>query len=109
MTLYDSTLTRLSRRQLLNVAWKLGAAAALQPIASSNVFAQAVFGSYPFTLGVASGDPWPDGVVLWTRLAPDPLNGGGMPKAKVEVGWEIQLDVSGGLLRKHKGGYNGAK
>ena len=29
--------------------------------------------SDPFTLGVASGDPRPDGVVLWTRLAPDPL------------------------------------
>src|ERR1700741_3989105 len=29
-----------------------------------------------FTLGVASGDPTPNGVVLWTRLAPDPLNGG---------------------------------
>ena len=26
------------------------------------------FASYPFTLGVASGDPTPDGVVLWTRL-----------------------------------------
>ena len=27
----------------------------------------------PFTLGVASGDPWPDGFVLWTRLAVDPV------------------------------------
>ena len=27
----------------------------------------------PFTLGVASGDPLPDGVVIWTRLAPSPL------------------------------------
>jgi alkaline phosphatase D len=27
-------------------------------------------GGYPFTLGVASGDPAPGGVVLWTRLAP---------------------------------------
>jgi alkaline phosphatase D len=35
--------------------------------------------SYPFTLGIASGAPLPEGVVLWTRLAPDPLNGGGMP------------------------------
>jgi phosphodiesterase/alkaline phosphatase D-like protein len=26
----------------------------------------------PFTLGVASGDPTPTGVVLWTRLAPRP-------------------------------------
>ncbi|MES2106982.1 MAG: alkaline phosphatase, partial [Pseudomonadota bacterium] len=28
--------------------------------------------SYPFTLGVASGSPRPDSVVLWTRLLPDP-------------------------------------
>jgi len=27
----------------------------------------------PFKLGIASGDPTPTGVVLWTRLAPDPL------------------------------------
>ena len=92
MRFYDRTLTRLSRRELLNAAWKLGAAALLRPVASSRVLAQAVFGSYPFALGVASGDPWPDGVVLWTRLAPDPLNGGGMPMARVEVGWEIARD-----------------
>ncbi|MGG1575031.1 alkaline phosphatase D family protein [Fictibacillus sp. NRS-1165] len=48
--------------------------------------------SYPFTLGVASGDPLPDGVVLWTRLAPDPLNGGGMKPTPLPVQWEISLD-----------------
>ncbi|MGH9767893.1 MAG: PhoD-like phosphatase N-terminal domain-containing protein, partial [Blastocatellia bacterium] len=31
------------------------------------------FTTDPFSLGVASGDPLPDSVVLWTRLAPDPL------------------------------------
>ena len=36
------------------------------------------FIGYPFTLGVASGSPVPTGVVLWTRLAPDPLHGGGV-------------------------------
>ena len=46
----------------------------------------------PFTLGVASGDPASDGVVLWTRLAPDPLNGGGMPLEPVEVRWQIARD-----------------
>ncbi|MDH6623358.1 alkaline phosphatase D [Streptomyces sp. LBL] len=45
-----------------------------------------------FSLGVASGDPLPDGVVLWTRLAPDPLNGGGMPDATVPVQWEVAED-----------------
>lgn len=49
----------------------------------------------PFTLGVASGDPLPDGVVLWTRLAPDPLAGdglGGMPDTSVEVEWQVAED-----------------
>ena len=36
-----------------------------------------------FALGVASGDPCPTGVVLWTRLAPAPLDGGGMPAVDV--------------------------
>ena len=45
----------------------------------------------PFTLGVASGDPLPDGVVLWTRLAPEPLtaDGGLGGVGNVEVGWEV--------------------
>lgn len=49
----------------------------------------------PFTLGVASGEPAPDGVVLWTRLAPDPLADdglGGMPSRPVEVEWEVATD-----------------
>jgi alkaline phosphatase D len=46
----------------------------------------------PFTLGVASGDPLPDGVVLWTRLAPAPLQGGGMPNRAVAVQWEVAHD-----------------
>jgi alkaline phosphatase D len=50
--------------------------------------------AYPFTLGIASGDPLPDGVVLWTRLAPDPLNGGGMPNHPFPVQWEVSLDSS---------------
>jgi alkaline phosphatase D len=46
----------------------------------------------PFTLGVASGDPTPRGVVLWTRLAPDPMHGGGMPAERVRVRWEVAHD-----------------
>ncbi len=46
----------------------------------------------PFTLGVASGDPLSDAVVLWTRLAPEPLAArGGMPRGiDVPVRWEAQ-------------------
>ncbi|MGB8858330.1 MAG: alkaline phosphatase D family protein [Ilumatobacteraceae bacterium] len=43
----------------------------------------------PFTLGVASGDPDTKSVVLWTRLAPEPLTGGGMPADDVAVRWEV--------------------
>lgn len=50
------------------------------------------FSSPVFTLGVCSGDPSPDGVVLWTRLALEPLNGGGMPRQPIEVGWEVAAD-----------------
>ncbi len=46
----------------------------------------------PFTLGVASGDPDPSGVVLWTRLAPDPLAGGGMPPVATLVTWQVAAD-----------------
>ncbi|WP_030443026.1 alkaline phosphatase D family protein [Actinoplanes subtropicus] len=48
--------------------------------------------AYPFTLGIASGEPASDSVVLWTRLAPDPLAAdghGGMPAADVPVEWQV--------------------
>jgi alkaline phosphatase D len=48
--------------------------------------------AFPFRLGVASGDPGPDRVVLWTRLAPSPLNPdghGGMPNRDVDVEWQV--------------------
>lgn len=53
---------------------------------------------YPFKLGVASGEPAADGCVLWTRLAPDPLNGGGMLAESVEVGWEVAHDEQMGKV-----------
>ena len=55
--------------------------------------ADPVFAEYPFQLGVASGDPTPDGFVIWTRLAPRPLEPGhGMPSAPVPVKWEVGTD-----------------
>lgn len=47
-----------------------------------------------FTLGVASGDPLSDGVILWTRLAPDPTGDGGMPEVEVPVSWEVATDAA---------------
>ena len=48
----------------------------------------------PFTLGVASGEPAPDGFVLWTRLAVDPLaaDGRGGMREPVPVSWEVARD-----------------
>ncbi|WP_189040091.1 alkaline phosphatase D family protein [Streptomyces daqingensis] len=48
----------------------------------------------PFTLGVASGDPLPDSVVLWTRLAPEPFEpDSGLAAGAVDVRWELASDA----------------
>ena len=78
-----------SRRSLL--AAGIGSLTALMTI-SHRVLAQPVFQNYPFSLGIASGEPSADGFVLWTRVAPDPFNGGGMPTDIVPVRWEIASD-----------------
>ncbi|MFJ3223110.1 alkaline phosphatase D family protein [Streptomyces sp. NPDC086783] len=47
----------------------------------------------PFTLGIASGDPTPSSVLLWTRLAPSPYEpGGGLAQQSVLVQWEVASD-----------------
>ena len=78
---------------------KLGGLSAVALVLGAGPFAQKAWvetrvSDYPFTLGVASGDPSPDGVVLWTRLAPDVSNGGGMPDREVPVRWEVARDES---------------
>ena len=106
-TPYEQALSKLTRREFLNVASRLGLGAVLLTRAPSKLWANPVFTSYPFTLGVASGDPEPDGVVLWTRLAPDPLGGGGMPMVSLQVQWEVGNDeqmtslVQTGLARAY--------
>ena len=86
----------IDRRSLLHGAGKiaglsLGLAIA-QSLGGFKVDAAPKFSDYPFKLGVASGDPLANSVVLWTRLAPDPLNGGGMPPHIVPVHWELATD-----------------
>lgn len=77
------------RRKFINVLSALGAAGALpacsQPLPR--------FTEYPFKLGVASGYPRPDGVVIWTRLATDLAQSeGGLDLVPVPVRWEIARD-----------------
>lgn len=70
-----------------------GSAAAAAPGAS----AAPALRTDPFTLGVASGEPTADGVVLWTRLAQDPLaedGFGGMPASNYDVAWQLATDPS---------------
>jgi len=51
------------------------------------------FDRNPFALGVASGYPTPNSVVLWTRIAPVPLEpGGGVPPVVIPVQWELATD-----------------
>lgn len=88
----------LSRRRFLIGAGSLSGllvAGSLAPACAVSQTKKLSPGSDPFTLGVASGDPAPDGVVLWTRLAPDPLNGGGMPAAQdIPVQWRVAKDAA---------------
>jgi alkaline phosphatase D len=63
-------------------------ATATAPTTASPTTTLPRFDGPAFTLGVASGDPAPDGVVLWTRLLP----AGGMPDVDVPVRWEVAAD-----------------
>ncbi|HEY3787785.1 MAG TPA: PhoD-like phosphatase N-terminal domain-containing protein, partial [Urbifossiella sp.] len=74
-----------------------GAALAALPILGSRslgrIVRQPKFAADPFTLGVASGDPTDSGVVLWSRLAPKPLDeAGGLAPDSLEVRWELAED-----------------
>ena len=62
---------RLTRRTLLGAG--IGTVAGAYLAAGTSV-GQAAGNGYPFTLGVASGAPSPQGVVLWTRLATQDLD-----------------------------------
>ena len=93
----------INRRQFVSLAglsalgaW-MGTARALAADAVAlnprNLLKSPRFASTPFTLGIASGDPLPDGFVLWTRLALAPLEfGGGMPTQPVAVNWALAED-----------------
>jgi alkaline phosphatase D len=82
----------VTRRRFMQGALALAAASILAPPIVRPARAQARFTAYPFTLGVASGSPRADSVVLWTRLAPEPLSDGGMGTERVAVKWELADD-----------------
>jgi alkaline phosphatase D len=89
--------TRISRRALLT---RLGATSLLAAspaiIEAAPAFLRGQRGdpspSDLFSLGVGSGNPESRSVVLWTRLAPDPLEGGGMTERTEAVRFRVALD-----------------
>jgi alkaline phosphatase D len=87
-----NVLDALWRGQTDRRAFLIGGLAIVGAGALARVQGRPRWDASPFTLGVASGDPSENGVVLWTRLAPDPLTGGGMPPAPVAVRWEVAED-----------------
>jgi alkaline phosphatase D len=79
----------LSRRRFLQTALAGAAGATIGVGCNPSV------PSYPFTLGIACGDPLADRIVLWTRLAMDPLapdGAGGMSPVPYTVLWEVAND-----------------
>ncbi|MGB8942700.1 MAG: alkaline phosphatase D family protein [Streptomyces sp.] len=95
----QAAASRLGRRRFLTVT---GAAASLAfatnlPTAGAASAAELdarKIADNPFTLGVASGDPLPGSVLLWTRLAPSPYEpGNGLPAERVIVQWELAHDA----------------
>ena len=78
-----------NRRHLL----KLASAAASTLWLPRSAWSQARFSGNPFALGVASGSPMHDSLVLWTRLVQTGLFGSStLGAAPVTVRWEIADD-----------------
>ena len=83
----------MDRRRFLQFTGALAGAAAFCQVRGDLAHAARPLRDYPFTLGVASGDPAPTRIVLWTRLAPEPLApDGGMPQRWVPVLWRVAKD-----------------
>ncbi len=79
----------MKRREFI-IGTTLGLASAQVP---SPLVAGVKFSRNPFTLGVASGDVTEDSVVLWTRLAPEPLAvDSGIKDVAIPVHWELFQD-----------------
>jgi alkaline phosphatase D len=91
-------VTPLDRRSFLKGAAAVTAGTALTGPAFSA--ALAVEPGAVFQYGVASGDPLPDGVVLWTRVTPTPEATPGSGKgAPTTVQWSVR-DAAGRVVKR---------
>jgi alkaline phosphatase D len=99
MSEHAASKPRLNRRLFLVTGLAAGGVLAAPRLAGASPAPSRprVAARDPFGLGVASGDPRPDGMVLWTRLAPQPLDpDGGMGSREVAVEWELATDEAFG-------------
>ena len=71
---------------------QLAAAAAATVWLPRSAWCQPRFSSDPFALGVASGSPTHDSVVLWTRLAPESFFGADLAQDPITLRWEMAHD-----------------
>ncbi|MFJ9810139.1 alkaline phosphatase D family protein [Streptomyces sp. NPDC101158] len=82
-----------SRRTVVKAAAVTAVAAPALVATASPALADA--GAPAFLHGIASGDPLPDGVLLWTRVTPTPDAAPGSGRgADAPVGWELAEDRS---------------
>jgi alkaline phosphatase D len=87
---WDELCSRdVTRRDLLRVGRDVAASIALGALPGVG-WQSAATPDSPFAWGVASGDPLPDGVVLWTRLDPAVARG----TAAASATWEISENDS---------------
>lgn len=73
-------------KQLVILFTLFGASITTMAQLSANMYLDSTHA--PFTLGVTSGDPTTDAVILWTRIEPDSAT-----QANAQVNWEIAKDM----------------
>ena len=83
----------VDRRRFLRHTWHgVGASLTLALLPGQDLLRAHNLGRNPFTLGVASGDPGPNNIVLWTRLAPEPADVASLGRRSIPVGWRVATD-----------------
>ncbi len=91
MGIVDSRAQHIGRRTVLGAGALAGAGAfgflGTQPAAAAVT-------TDPFALGVAAGDPLPDGLILWTRLVKDPSSAASLARRDVPVWYEVATDAN---------------
>src|SRR5215216_2968837 len=94
-TLVELGRGTMDRRRFLAWTGALAGTALYSQLRGDLAVAAPPMPGYPFALGVASGEPHPGGVTLWTRLAPEPFSkDGGIAAPSVQVQWQVATDES---------------